>query len=59
MESLCPPVRERGSKHTAVKKIKEGVEGVVSDVFNLRRKSGGVKEFSSSEPALPNTSQGQ
>lgn len=58
MESLCRPVRDRGSKHTAVKKIKEGVEGVVSDVFNLRRKSG-VKEFSSSEPALPNTSQGQ
>lgn len=49
--------RPRLQTHSC-KKIKEGVEGVVSDVFNLRRKSG-VKEFSSSEPALPNTSQGQ
>lgn len=30
-----------GLQTHSCKKIKEGVEGVVSDVFNLRRKSGG------------------
>lgn len=39
--SLGRPARDPWhSRHTAVKKIKEVVEGVVSDVFNLRRKSG-------------------